>query len=430
MNKELLNSTIYQIYVRNYTKEGTFKSLISKLEYIKGLGIDIIQLLPINTIGSKGRKGTLGSPYAIKDYYEINPELGTLKDLEELLKSAHKLDLKVILDVVFNHTSRDSVLINQHNDFYYRNKNNELSNKVGDWSDVYDLDYNNENLIEYVTEVLEYYTKLGFDGFRFDVASLLPNSFYKIAIPRIRNINKEAILLGEAIEPDFAQYLKEVGAVAISDSELYFNGFDLLYRYSNFNYLRKYLENNDELSLNTYKESLLLENANTPSYGLKIGTIENHDCPRIASYSEYDPLRKNLVAFSFFLKGTGFVFGGEESKETKLPSLFDKDVINLEILDDNYFNFVKKMISFKKDIKNQELIISKILDIKGNFIVVENIYKNQEKEIGFFNFSENPTIITSDLLQDGAYLDKITNKEIIIKNKTIKINEPLILSSI
>ena len=85
MKKELKNQIIYQVFTRNFTKEGTFKSLINKLDYIKDLGTDIVYLLPINPIGEINRKGDLGSPYSISDYETINPELGSLEDFKELI---------------------------------------------------------------------------------------------------------------------------------------------------------------------------------------------------------------------------------------------------------------------------------------------------------------------------------------------------------
>ena len=143
MKNELKTYTIYQVYIRNFNKEGTIKSLIKQLDYIKNLGIKIIQLLPVNEIGLDGRKGVLGSPYAIKDYYKINPELGNKEDFDNLIFEAHKRDLLVMMDVVFNHTSRDSVLIKEHPEFYYKDKDGHYANHFGNWSDVYDLDYTN-----------------------------------------------------------------------------------------------------------------------------------------------------------------------------------------------------------------------------------------------------------------------------------------------
>jgi Glycosidases len=430
MKNELKTYTIYQVYIRNFNKEGTIKSLIKQLDYIKNLGIKIIQLLPVNEIGLDGRKGVLGSPYAIKDYYKINPELGNKEDFDNLIFEAHKRDLLVMMDVVFNHTSRDSVLIKEHPEFYYKDKDGHYANHFGNWSDVYDLDYTNIALHEYITKVLEYYTNLGIDGYRFDVASLLPNEFYKFAFPRIKKINPNIILLAEAIEPEFSSYIRENKGNADCDCELYLDGFDLLYRYSNYSFLKEYLLSNNLKYLDSYRTTLSLENSLYPNDALKIGTIENHDCPRIASFTNYDPYRENIIAFSFFLKGTGFIFNGEESKAFKLPDLFNKDPINLDIVDSNYFNFVKKMISLKANKDNLELIQTNCLESSGPIIYLKNIFKNTAPIYGIFNFSDNPQSFKSKDLIDGTYINLINNEKIIVKNNTLKINQPLYLAKL
>lgn len=427
MNEELKTYSIYQIYIRNFTKEGTIKALIKKLDYIKGLGVKIIQLLPINEIGLDGRKGTLGSPYAIKDYYKINPELGTLDDFKELIEKSHELDLLVMMDVVFNHTSRDNELLQTHPEYYYHDSNNKFANRFGNWADVYDLNYNCKELIKYVTDVLCYYTKLGVDGYRFDVASLLPNEFYKYAIPKIKEINPNTIILGEAVEYSFISSIREQGGNALSDGELYDDGFDLLYRYSNWKFLSKFLETHKTLFLDIYKTTLHIENCIYPPEALKIGSIENHDLPRLANYTKYDPMRESLMAFSFFLKGTGFIYCGQECKDFEKPSLFDKDLIDMNIDDIRYFNFTKKLIEYKSNKKNLSLIQTNVLNVSGKGLVLKNIFKDNAPEWGFFNLSENPIKITSPDLEDGEYVDILSNSQIVIKNKTIKINEPLIL---
>ena len=431
MENELKTYTFYQVYVRNYTEEGTFKALINKLDYIRDLGVKVIQLLPINEIGINGRKGTLGSPYAIQDYYKINHELGTLDDFKELINEVHNRNMLLIMDVVFNHTARDSILIKEHPEFYYRNKDGNFANHFGDWSDVYDLNYtNNLPLIDYITNVLIYYTNLGVDGYRFDVASLLPNEFYKYALPKIIEINKNIILLGEAIDPEFANFVREKEGNCCSDSELYEDGFDLLYRYSNYKFLREFLETKEIKYLQNYKNTFLYENVSLPVDALKIGTIENHDYPRIASFTKSDQLRRNLNAFIFFIKGTGFVYGGQETKEEKLPNLFDKDTISTKITDLNYFEFIKKLISLKSNEHNLNLIQSNSLDINPEALCFKNIYKNSDDIIGLFNLSENNIEVKSSLLEDGKYLDLISNNEIIIKNNSLNLTEPLYLKKI
>ncbi|MBQ1769210.1 MAG: alpha-amylase, partial [Turicibacter sp.] len=127
----LRQSVIYQVYNRNHNKSGTFRELIGDLKRIKELGVDILYLLPIHPIGDKDKKGTLGCPYSIRDYREINPEYGTLEDFKDLIKVTHACGMKLMIDVVYNHTSRDSKLLMNHPEWFYQNQNGEFANRVG-----------------------------------------------------------------------------------------------------------------------------------------------------------------------------------------------------------------------------------------------------------------------------------------------------------
>ena len=116
--KSLRNQVLYSIYVRNYSKEGTFAAVQADLDRIKALGTDIIWLLPIHPTGEKNRKGSLGSPYAIRDYRAVNPEFGTLDDFRHLVDAIHARGMKCIIDVVYNHTSPDSWLAENHPEWF------------------------------------------------------------------------------------------------------------------------------------------------------------------------------------------------------------------------------------------------------------------------------------------------------------------------
>ena len=131
--------------LRNHTKEGTFKALEKDLARIKDLGADYIYLLPIHPIGEKSRKGSIGSPYSIKDYWEINEDLGTVDDFKSLINKAHETGLKVMMDIVFNHTSKDSRLLKERPEWFYKNEKGEFANRVGDWDDITDLDTTKDN---------------------------------------------------------------------------------------------------------------------------------------------------------------------------------------------------------------------------------------------------------------------------------------------
>ncbi|POD88555.1 Alpha-amylase [Lactiplantibacillus plantarum subsp. plantarum] len=128
--------------------------------------------MPIYPVGQKNRKGSLGSPYAISDYRAINPELGTMSDFVELCNAIHDQGMKVIIDIVYNHTSPDSELLSAHPDWFYHHSDGSLGNRVADWSDIIDLDYQNHDLWQYQIDTLKKWAQY-VDGFRCDVAPLV-----------------------------------------------------------------------------------------------------------------------------------------------------------------------------------------------------------------------------------------------------------------
>lgn len=97
----LQNQVIYSIYVRNHTPAGTFRAVIPDLDRIRALGTDIIWLMPIHPIGVEGKKGTLGCPYANRDYRAVNPAYGTMEDFEALVREIHAHGMKCMIDVVY-----------------------------------------------------------------------------------------------------------------------------------------------------------------------------------------------------------------------------------------------------------------------------------------------------------------------------------------
>ena len=192
--KELRNQLLYSVFVRDYGKKGTFRDVERDLDRIKDLGTDIIWLMPIHPIGEKGRKGSVGSPYAIKDYRAINPDFGTLEDFERLVNAIHEKGMKCIIDVVYNHTSPDSVLTKEHPEWFRRNEKGEAIPKVPDWYDIVDLDYSHRDLWDYQIETLKYWAKY-VDGFRCDVAPMLPLEFWKEAQEEVGKVRPDAFWL-------------------------------------------------------------------------------------------------------------------------------------------------------------------------------------------------------------------------------------------
>ena len=426
MKKELINSTIYQVYVRNFTNEGTFNALNEKLDYIKNLGIDILYLLPISPIGEVGRKGDLGSPYSISDYSKINPELGTLEDFKTLIKATHDHQMKLMIDIVFNHTSRDSFILKHHPSWMYHNKEGNFANKVGDWTDVYDLDTGNPKTISYLIKILEYYISLGVDGFRFDVASYINKDFFiklnKVMSKKYPNI----ILLAESAFPNYATYFRSLGFNALSDSELTIYGFDMLYQYSSITEMYKYLETKEIRHLDLYKEALKLENILLPNKALRIRGLENHDQKRLYEYTHDFTILRNLAAFQAFMKGPMFIYNGLETKADHLENLFTKDAVDLTI-DESWFNSINKLINFKKEKLNLTLNTTTPLLTKSETLAFKNTYEDNKVAYGLFSLTGKEELIEDSHLDNGTYIDYLTNNEYKITNNSIRVKEPLIL---
>jgi len=343
MIKVLTGQTIYQVFVRNHTSDGTFKALCLDLERIKNLGVDILYLLPIHEIGVKARKGEYGSPYSVKDYRSISKDLGPLEDFKELIKQAHVLGLKVMMDMVFHHSSRDAIYIKTQPEWYIY-KNGQLANKVGDWSDICDFEINNIELQDYLIDTLIYWTKLGVDDFRFDVASMVPISFWNKAKKAVQTVNPKTIWLAESIEIEFRDYIRSLGEVAEDDETLY-QAFNILYDYDIFPEFKAALE--DGKNIEAYIDAL---NAQRKRHGndLKLHFLENHDQDRIASKLS-KPRHLNWIKFIYMIYGVNFIYAGEEFGLKHKPDLFNKDPLDLSVIDNDIHKAYVDAIRMKKD---------------------------------------------------------------------------------
>ena len=195
------NSVIYEVNVRQYTPEGTFAAFEKHLPELKKLGVDILWLMPINPIGVKNRKGSLGSYYSVKDYKAVNPEFGTEKDLKNLVSKAHEMGMHVIIDWVANHTAWDNVWVKPHPDFFTKDSSGNFVPPIADWGDVIDLNYDNKELWKYMIDAMKYWiTNCNIDGFRCDVAAMVPIDFWIEARKELTETKKDIFMLAEADE--------------------------------------------------------------------------------------------------------------------------------------------------------------------------------------------------------------------------------------
>ena len=204
-------NVIYQLDLYNFTSSGTLAAAQQRLDYLKDLGIDIIWLMPIHPRGVQGRIGSLGSPYAPRDYYAVNSDFGTLADLQAFVSAAHQRGMQVWLDWVANHTAKDNVWITQHRDYY----NSTLTSPNG-YGDVYQLDYSKEATQVAMIEAMEYWVdQADIDGFRCDYISsnTIPTSFWTRAISALKSFKpgKTVTMLGEGDMANSVQRLLVCG---------------------------------------------------------------------------------------------------------------------------------------------------------------------------------------------------------------------------
>jgi glycosidase len=304
------NAVIYEVNLRQYTPEGTFKAFEQHLPRLSAMGVDILWLMPVNPIGVQNRKGSLGSYYSVKDYLGINPEFGTMDDFRELVKKAHELGMYVIIDWVANHTSWDNNLITEHPDWYTHDSTGKIIAPVPDWTDVADLNYDKKELREYMTNALIYWVKeANIDGYRCDVAGMLPVSFWNEAVPKIKAV-KPVFMLAEWETP-----------------EMHDTAFDMTYSwdvYHLMNEIAKGTKTADRIDSLLAKES-----EKYPADAYRLRFITNHD-ENSWNGTEYERMGDAVKAFTvltYTLPGMPLIYSGQESAFNKRLSFFDKDTI-------------------------------------------------------------------------------------------------------
>ena len=399
-SSELRNALIYQVFVRDYSQDGTFDSVTADLPRIKSLGTDIVHLLPIHPIGAKNRKGTYGSPYAIRDYRSIDPQYGTEQQLRRLLDKAHALGMKVLMDVVYNHTSPDSDLFGRHPEWFY-DKDGKPGNKVGDWWDVIDLDYERggEGLKAELIENLVFWAGFGFDGFRCDVASLVPKSFWLQARQAVAEVRPGAIWLAESVHADFIRQLRRQGFRAHSDSELY-DAFDICYEYDIHDRFHDYAYRKG--SLKAYKQALRFQQAIYPSNYVKLRFIGNHDFERPAALFKDRGVLEAWTAFTFFNKGAALIYMGDETLTDHRPSLFEKEPIDWSNTDAAHVELIRMLAAMKKMPYFTESACFEVMEDDDEDCIVAYHELGNKRLYGIFNVGRGRQEAALDV-PDGEY---------------------------
>lgn len=312
---------IYQVFPRNHGPNGRLADVTADLARIADLGVDVLYLMPIHPIGQVGRKGTLGSPYAIRDYRAINPELGGDADFDELVAAAHRHGLKVMIDVVFNHTSPDSVLVAEHPEFFHRDADGLPVTTVPAWTDIIDLRHPNLALTRYLIDTLALWARRGVDGFRCDVASLVPVDFWVQARAELAAVRPGIIWLAESPHPTWVADRRAHGLPTWSDAEM-FAAFDIEYAHDLWSIWQAVVTGREPVG--RYLEMLRWQDATLPANYAKLRFVENHDQFRIMRFAPSQARARAWTALMAFSRGPFMLYAGQESAARAWPSLFER----------------------------------------------------------------------------------------------------------
>lgn len=367
-----LNNTIYEVNLRQYSNNSSFKNFINELPRLRKLGVDILWFMPIHPIGLVERKGTLGSYYAVQDYKAVSKEYGTMEDFRVMVDAIHKSGMKIIIDWVANHTSPDNIWVKQHPDFYTKDKNGKFVPPVDDWSDVIDLNYDNKELRSAMIDAMKFWlTRTNIDGFRCDVAEMVPTDFWIECRTELDKV-KPVFMLAEGEKPELHK------------------AFDMTYTWSFYHTLKDVIEGTKKRSdlLNYFAD----QKKNFTKNDLRMYFTSNHD-ENTWNKTEFEAFgegHKMAAALTATLPGMPLIYSGQESGQRKHLKFFDKDVIEWGSFENsefysalNKFHKTQPAINpFAKmeiiDVKNDNVFVFKRGTDKDEVLVIANLKSSLE----------------------------------------------------
>lgn len=392
------NAVIYEVNVRQYTKEGTFAAFEQHLPRLKELGVDVLWFMPVHPISEKNRKGTLGSYYAVKDYTEINPEFGTKEDFKRLVDKAHEMGFKVILDWVANHTGGDNVWLAQHPDWYVQDEGGNPKSPY-DWTDTYELNYDNKDMRAAMTDALKYWIKdFNIDGYRCDMAHEVPTDFWNDVRKSLDSI-KPVFMLAESENYDLLEH-----------------AFDANYSWELMHMMADiYKKEKTAEDIAAYIQKL--DTIMCPD-GYKMNFLTNHD-ENSWNGTEFERYGKGVEAFAvltYTLNGMPMIYTGQEVGLKKRLSFFEKDMVP-SWTENATTKFYKKLNELKHTNRaliagqggefrryqtsaNKELLIFSRTQGGGEIMVLLNLS------------DKNITYASNDALNKSGYTDYFTGAKV------------------
>ncbi|UCF34196.1 MAG: alpha-galactosidase [Phycisphaerales bacterium] len=382
------DAVIYEVYLRSFSPGGDFKGLEKRLGELKQMGVTVIWLMPIHPVGEKKRKGALGSPYSVRDYYAVNPEFGSMEDFRSLLSAAHDHGLKIIIDFVANHTAWDCELIREHPDWYVHDDAGEIRSPVPEWSDVADLDYARPEVRQYMKEVMLYWVRdVGIDGFRCDVAGMLPSDFWREVRRELDRI-KLVMMIAEDDEPQ--QHLE---------------AFDVTYDWATYYSLEEL--GSGDVRAKDMAVILRDEGLDFPRDSLRMRFSSNHDtCAwRKAAVSRYGVAGARAAAvLSFALPGVPLIYNGQEAGNKVNLKLFERVLVDWSRDDERMRELYTSLARLRRERVSFRRGTAQVLNVKaGPHVLALSRRCEQDETVVLINFANAP----QQLVLDEAITDSL-----------------------
>jgi alpha-amylase len=327
----ILQGNIYEVNVRQYTHEGTLKAFGKHLDRLKAMGVQTLWFMPLSPISVEGRKGSLGSYYAVSDYTAVNPEFGTMADWIALVNEIHHKGMKVIIDWVPNHTGADNRWLTGHLDFFVKDSSGKAA-MAKDWSDTRQLDYNNPVMEDSMIAAMKFWlVQSNIDGFRCDVAWNVPGSFWHKCIPELKKI-KNVFMLAEGD----SSYLPK-------------NGFDAVYPWHMFHMMEKIAKGDrPAFGLDSIQKETV---ARYPANTIQMYFTSNHD-ENSWNKADYGSFPGKVHApFAVFTQtmanSVPLIYSGQEEPVLRPLQFFEKDPIEFGKFGRE--KFYKTLLNLRKD---------------------------------------------------------------------------------
>ncbi len=402
-----VNANIYEVNIRQYSPEGTFAAFTEDLPRLQEMGVRILWLMPIHPIGELNRKGTLGSYYSIRDYTAINPEFGDSHDFAELVETAQNLGMKVILDWVANHTAWDAVWTESNPEFYLTDEDGNFFPPVDDWEDVIQLDVDNRDMWEAMIQAMEYWVReYNIDGFRADVAYMVPTEFWITARERLEAF-KPVFMLAEAEEPELHQ------------------AFDMSYTWELAQTMRDFGAGNATLA---DFDTALENNFNRfhkRDFRMVFTTNHDENSWQGGDRDLYGDNFENMAVFAATVWGMPLIYNGQESGLNKQLEFFEKDEIEWD--DYRYQDFYTTLLDINT--RNQALFNG---EIGGDFKKMstdrdENIFSykrigHHEQVLVILNFSNEQIDFQFTDGHEGTWTNVFDGSEMPITSGMVSID--------